>query len=73
MAGRPDSVSRGAPIAIQYDCRRDAEGWTVFDRWTGVTVLLGDEYQQGLTQADAQVLAGVLNQRRDLDDRRILQ
>jgi hypothetical protein len=27
-------------MTVQYDCRRDAEGWTVFDRWIGHVVVL---------------------------------
>ncbi len=58
---------------IQYDCRRDAQGWTVFDRWTGRTVIVERAEQCGLDWSAALDLARRLN-RRCLDgDRSILQ
>jgi len=60
-------------LSIQYDVRRDARGWTVFDRWTGKTVMLGLSSQDGLPWADADDLAHRLNRRRLGGDRSILQ
>ncbi|MGA0605365.1 hypothetical protein ACO2Q0_05130 [Phenylobacterium sp. VNQ135] len=57
----------------QYDTRRDARGWTVFDRWTGETVMLGLCAQAGLSWLDADDLAERLNRRRLAGDRSILQ
>jgi len=34
---------------MRYDTRRDRTGWTVFDRWTGQTVVLGRCEQAGLS------------------------
>jgi hypothetical protein len=60
-------------MIIQYDCRRDATGWTVFDRWTGRVVILGGVPQVGLARPSADALAGSLNKRRLDGDRTILQ
>ena len=57
----------------QYDCRRDAGGWTVFDRWTGCVVVLMGVEQIGLIWLDADELAERLNRRRLAGDRSILQ
>lgn len=60
-------------MVMRYDCRRDAVGWTVFDRWTGRAVIIGGAKQAGLDRAEADDLADRLNQRRLDGDRRILQ
>ena len=58
---------------IQYDTRRDARGWTGFDRWTGQTVMLGFSAQAGLSWVEADDLAHRLNRRRLKGDRTLLQ
>lgn len=58
---------------IQYDCRRDADGWTVFDRWTGQVVVIQGHLQRGLNWIDAEDTANRLNSRRDLGERDVLQ
>lgn len=60
-------------MPLQYDTRRDARGWTVFDRWTGRTVILGRAPQEALSWVDADELAERLNRRRLTGDRSILQ
>lgn len=60
-------------VTLQYEARRDAAGWTVFDRWTGRTVVLGARPQSGLPQAVADELAERLNRRRLDGVRTILQ
>jgi hypothetical protein len=40
-----------------YDIRKDSEGWSVFDVWTGETVVIGMESQTGLDIQDADELA----------------
>lgn len=60
-------------MIVQYDCRRDAKGWTVFDRWTGHVVVLAGAEQAGLGWSEADDLVNRLNQRRLDDDRSILQ
>jgi hypothetical protein len=60
-------------MAFRYDARRDALGWTVFDRWTGRAVVLARAPQVGLTCAEAEELVGRLNGRGLAGDRSILQ
>lgn len=60
-------------MLIQFDCRRDDKGWTVFDRWTGRVVVLAGARQDGLLWADAENIAERLNRRRKDGDRRIFQ
>jgi len=60
-------------MPTQYDCRRDASGWTVFDRWTGRAVILDDAEQAGLAWSVAAGLVDRLNQRCADGDRSILQ
>ncbi len=56
-----------------YDTRPDARGWSVFDRRTGQTVMLGLCAQAGLSWLDADDLAERLNRRRLIGDRGLLQ
>ena len=60
-------------MSAHFDLRRDGAGWTVFDRWTGKTVVIGSVPQLGLALADAEELVRKLNARGDPDERRILQ
>lgn len=60
-------------MAVQYDTRRDEHGWTVFDRWTGRTVVLQGAEQAELAWTTAQDLVKRLNRRHLEGDRSILQ
>ena len=60
-------------MAGQYDTRRDSQGWTVFDRWTGLPVVLGGAEQTGLDWIAADELVERLVRRRLDGDRSILQ
>jgi hypothetical protein len=60
-------------MTVQYEARRDFRGWTVFDRWTGRTVVLGRARQAGLSWPEAEALADRLNHRWLSGDRSILQ
>ena len=60
-------------MAPQFDLRRDAAGWTVFDRWTGQTVIIEQVRQEGLTWEDASDVVRRLGSRSGDGDRRILQ
>jgi hypothetical protein len=60
-------------MAPQFDLRRDAAGWTVFDRWTGQTVIIEQVRQEGLTWEDASDVVRRLESRSGDGDRRILQ
>jgi hypothetical protein len=50
-------------MSTRFDLRPDATGWTVFDQWTGVTVVLAHIPQDGLTRSDALDLVRLLNRR----------
>ena len=56
-----------------FDLKRDAVGWTVFDRWTARPVVIAWAPQIGLTLADAEALVRELNGRGDPERRIILQ
>ncbi|MET3527196.1 hypothetical protein [Phenylobacterium koreense] len=60
-------------MAAQFDLRRDAAGWAVFDRWTGKTVIVERVLQEGLTWEEASDVVRRLQSRSDDGDRRILQ
>ena len=60
-------------MTVQFEARRDSRGWTVFDRWTGKTVVLRRMRQAGLSWPEAEALADRLNRRRLSGDRSILQ
>ena len=60
-------------MASQFDLRRDAAGWTVFDRWTGQTVIIEQVRQEGLIWEDASDVVRRLESRSGDGDRRILQ
>lgn len=60
-------------MSAHFDVKRDAAGWTVFDRWTGKTVVIGLVPQVGLALANAEELMRKLNERGDPEERRILQ
>jgi hypothetical protein len=77
-AERPARAGRSLPrkaadMDIQFDTRRDAHGWTVFDRWTGRIVVVARAAQQGMSFIEADDLAHKLNRRRLDGDRTILQ
>jgi hypothetical protein len=56
-----------------YDIRKDSEGWTVFDVWTGETVVIGMEPQPGLDIQDADELAEWLDYFGRRGNRAVLQ
>ncbi len=60
-------------MIVQFDARRDGNGWTVFDRWTGQAVVLNGAEQMGLGWIDADELVERLNRRRREGDRSIFQ
>ena len=60
-------------MAQQFDVRRDPAGWTVFDRWTGETVVLELSRQEGLTWSEAVDVLRRLRSRGNDGDRKILQ
>jgi hypothetical protein len=60
-------------MTLPFDCRRDARGWTVFDRWTGRIVKLDGAAQIGLPYRTAEETMRRLNGARILGQRDILQ
>jgi hypothetical protein len=47
----------------QYAVRPDPKGFSVYDVWTGETVVLAMTPQEGLSRQDAEHTAVMLNQR----------
>jgi hypothetical protein len=45
----------------RYALRADAAGWTVVVLWTGKPAVVAGVPQSGLSEADAQHMAGLLN------------
>ena len=45
----------------RYALRADGAGWTVYAIWTGEPAVVGGTAQTGLSQDDAQHMAGLLN------------
>ena len=59
-------------MLARYDIRRDPDGWTVYDIWTGEPVVVGVA-QTGLTLEAACDLADLLSQRAARGLRDVLQ
>jgi len=57
----------------RYDLREDDDGWTVYDIWTGQTVVIDGVAQTALVTIDAVDLATRLNQRAELGFRDLFQ
>lgn len=60
-------------MAIHYDTKRDPQGWTVFDRWTGEAVVLAGAEQAGMAWLDADDLIQRLNRHHAKGARSLLQ
>jgi hypothetical protein len=48
-------------VLVRFDIRPDQKGWTIFDRLTGETAILGGFVPEGLGHEDADELADLLN------------
>jgi len=48
-------------MSARYDIREDGSGWSVFDVWTGQTVVIALVPQTGMDIQDADELADLLN------------
>jgi hypothetical protein len=55
----------------RFQTREDPRGWTVFDNWTGVPVVIAGVAQTGIGLRESEELAGLLQRRADNGDRRI--
>ncbi|MBB3893169.1 hypothetical protein GGQ61_003907 [Phenylobacterium haematophilum] len=60
-------------MTLQYEARRDDAGWTVFDRWTGMTVVLNRVPLVGLPADLADEYVERLNNDQERGDRTIHQ
>ena len=59
--------------SMRYDIRRDSEGWTVFDLFTGEPVVIEMVPQTGLDIQDADELAELLDHKTFKDERALRQ
>lgn len=57
----------------RFKMRPDDNGWTVFDNWTGLPVIIAGVTQTGVDLMDADVLSELLQRRADQGDRRIYE
>lgn len=57
----------------RYDLREDETGWTVFDLWTGLPVIIDHDPLVGLDVQDADEIAEWLTWFADRGDRTIYQ
>ncbi len=48
-------------MAIRYDMRKERQGWTVFDIWTGWPAVVAGVHQTDLLMDDADYLVDLLN------------
>jgi hypothetical protein len=71
-AERPRAHDQGEFRTVRC-ARRDRQGWTVFDRWNGETVVLRGGVQTALSLGEADALAQRLNRLRRDGDRTVLQ
>ena len=60
-------------MTLQYEARRDEAGWTVFDRWTGMTVILNRVRLTGLAAFMSEDIVERLNSEQERGDRTIHQ
>jgi len=58
---RATACGRFPLMSVRYDMRRDDEGWTVFDVWTGWPALVKGAEQTGLDIELADDLVDLLN------------
>ena len=57
----------------RFALRRDRTGWTVYEVWTGEPVVIAMILQTGLSEADAQHTADLMNRRARGGDRSLRQ
>ena len=60
-------------MALRYDIREDREGWTVFDIFTGMAVVVELDPQTGLDEQAARELKLLLNGKSLAGDRDLRQ
>jgi hypothetical protein len=57
----------------RFSVRRDRNGWTVYEVWTGEPAVIALVPQTGLSEEDARHTAGLLNRRARGGDRSMRQ
>jgi hypothetical protein len=57
----------------RYQVRPDREGFSVYDLWTGEAANIAMTPQSGLSKADADHTAGLLNLRAERGERKVYQ
>lgn len=62
-----------ARTSERFQIRRDREGWSVFELWTGEAAVIALVPQTGLSEEDAQHTADLLNRRASGGDRSVRQ
>ena len=60
-------------MTARFSTRPDPEGFSVYDLWTGETVVIAMTPQDGLSEEDAQHTAAMLNLRAARGERLVLQ
>lgn len=60
-------------MSERYQVRPDREGFCVYDVWTGEAAIIAMTPQSGLSKPDADHTAGLLNQRAERGERKVLQ
>lgn len=58
---------------VRFGVRPDDEGWTVFDNWTGLPVVIAGVVQSGIEFEDALELCALLQRRANQGDRQIYE
>lgn len=58
---------------VRFAVRPDDEGWTVFDNWTGLAVVIASVVQSGIGLDDALELCAMLQRRATQGDRQIYE
>jgi len=62
-----------AAMTPRFDVRRDRDGFSVYDVWTGEAAIIAMTPQTGLSREDADHTAELLNRRARQGDRRVMQ
>ena len=60
-------------MTMRFDVRRDREGFSVYDVWTGQVAVIAMTPQSGLSREDADHTADLLNKRARQGDRQLMQ
>jgi hypothetical protein len=59
--GQADGAADALRTMKMYEAVEEGDGWSVRDRWTGETAIVGSEQQSGLSKTMATATAAGLN------------